>query len=284
MGSDMSFKPVSGFYTQHPMLCRTALVATVAVMVIATSKKTAHFAVGFFSDLLLLLPASGITAYAACIKSNFDPKNPSTHKTPILMIPGNGFNEMQWLYGRIVLQNKNCGPVFTLNLDGLLTNKAENGIQQYADIVQTKMKEIRESTGNKKIVLIGHSMGGLVAGECERREKDNVEKVITISTPWNGTPPLLKFMTCILPSLFKKNQRYRDMRDENNYITNLKKDITTSKFRTIYSTADEMVPDQTGSLGLDPKFTCEYNWLGHYSPMIVPSVWNKVLEWVQEQS
>lgn len=62
-----------------------------------TAKKLARFVVAIFSDVALLLPALGVTLYAACVQSNFDPAPGQMNgKTPILMIHGNGFHAMQF--------------------------------------------------------------------------------------------------------------------------------------------------------------------------------------------
>ena len=55
-----------------------------------------------------------------------------------------------------------------------------------AQQMQTRLKEIFDENGGRKITLIGHSLGGIYARELAREFPDMVRDVITLGTPFGG--------------------------------------------------------------------------------------------------
>mgnify|MGYP000224050404 CR=1 FL=1 len=56
------------------------------------------------------------------------------------------------------------------------------------DIVElVRMRKEREF-GKQKVILVGHSFGGLLASWYASVYPKNVEHLVTIATPWQGTP------------------------------------------------------------------------------------------------
>jgi triacylglycerol esterase/lipase EstA (alpha/beta hydrolase family) len=246
--------------------------------------------IGVISDLATVVLAAPLVGIAALYKSNFDPlpKDIKTDTTPILLIHGNGFNEIQWALARYFLSGSEYGSVFTLNLDGLLTNQSHLGIDDYAKLVQIKIEDIKKKTGRDDIIMSGHSMGGLVAAYYAEylAKPEEVKGVISISTPWKKSA-LLGFTTHItkkcFPSLFENPKRYRQMRDENNFVTELLARMSKkSYYYSMFSEGDEMVSGSSGRLeGLPKERVRKFSWLGHYSPMVSPAVWNTMQRWIK---
>ncbi len=258
-----------------------------------TTKKVASFAIAIIGDLLMIPLAGALTLYGLVFGTNMDPKPENIKKDhpPILLIHGNGFNESQWIFGRRFLKGEKYGSVFSLNLDGLVSNKSENGMEEYAEKVSKKIQEIKGLTGRNDIILIGHSMGGLVAAtyteEMAENKETDVKKVISISTPFE-CPPLLATLTSIterlFPSLFKNPKRYKEMRNDEEFLTGLKEKIlkNSDKYYSIYSKSDMMVPGSRGKVyGGQPDHIREYSLHGHYTPMLSPSVWRQIQQWIQ---
>ena len=116
-----------------------------------------------------------------------DPKKKEDCKdqTPILLIHGFLGSSNNWIYHRNYLKKAGYGNIFTVNL-----GDPRKSIEEYSDIVAKKIEEIKRLTGKQDIVLVGHSMGGLVAQEylySHPDELDHVKKIITIGTPLHGT-------------------------------------------------------------------------------------------------
>jgi hypothetical protein len=260
-------------------------------------KKASCLAAGILSDLCLIPGAGALALIAKCYKSNFNPKDHQVKqdKTPILCIHGNGYNGIQWIFFRYFLNKKgDCGSVFSLNLDGILTNDPKKGINHYADVVNAEILKIQKLTNTNKFILVGHSMGGLVASyyteHLSIENKIEVKKVITISTPWE-VPPILRKLTektkKISPSLFYTPERFKNMNNEGDFLNSLKKKVSESevKYSTLYSHGDGLVPGETGKLKNGKKIqTAAYNYQGHVTPMLSPPIWKQVHKWIQEES
>ena len=62
------------------------------------------------------------------------------------------------------------------------------GIDSYADGLARRIEKILTDTGAEKLVILAHSMGGLVARAYLRKHgANNVAKLITLGTPHHGT-------------------------------------------------------------------------------------------------
>lgn len=257
-----------------------------------SAKKVFFFMVGAACDLALL-PAAGLLAlYAAC-KPNFGPiHDVKKDKTPILFIHGNGYNEIQWIAGQMLLsKDEEIGSMFSIRLDGLVSNAPENGIEEYAKKVEERVREIKILTGRSDVILVGHSMGGLIASyfteHLAKAQDTKVDKVITISTPWSGSvvlSKLTKLTNRLLPNLFKTPKRFQNMRGEDGFLDDLKALARANKDTTyfsLYSTGDGFVSGESGNLGLDPQHTRAYRWMGHYTPMFSRSAWQQVQIWLK---
>src|SRR5207237_299270 len=120
-----------------------------------------------------------------------------------------------WQFGKHYLNKKEYGTVITINLEehGQVMNRYANGIDDYARIVIEKLSQIPSGGEKKKFILIGHSMGGLVASYAAENlaEEANlsIDHIFTIATPWQGSP-LLDF----LPHCMKA-KRFHHMTESN---------------------------------------------------------------------
>jgi triacylglycerol lipase len=101
---------------------------------------------------------------------------------PVLLIHGYICNGGYWKYlSRVLLKQKVSH--FALDLEPVFT-----GIDDYAVLVQQAIDTICAETDSDQVVIVGHSMGGLVARAYLRAHGDaRVAKVITLGTPHHGT-------------------------------------------------------------------------------------------------
>jgi pimeloyl-ACP methyl ester carboxylesterase len=238
-------------------------------------------------DLPLLPAAGGLILYMLS-KPNFDPKEPKRNAVPILLLHGNGFNESQWILGRGFLKKEGYGSIFSLNYDGLVTNDPKKGIDDYAaGKVREKILQIKRLTGQDGLILVGHSMGGMVAGyyaeNLAAKDGVNIEHVISISSPWRGTPTIDRLK--VGPFTQK---RFTQMSTENRFRQNLVAKALDSeragrrKYYCIASTTDPAVPELAGILTEDPRRQRVYSYMGHYGVVASPSVWNQVRSWLDQ--
>ncbi len=104
---------------------------------------------------------------------------------PILLVHGYINHGSVWTLFKRRLEALQFGPIYTINL-----GHPFRSISSYAEIVKAKAEEIAKVTGRKDLVLIGHSMGGLVSAlyAAKLSSPNTVTDVITIGSPLNGTP------------------------------------------------------------------------------------------------
>ncbi len=77
-------------------------------------------------------------------------------------------------------------------------------IDQLADALDQHIARVREQTGARKVLLVGHSMGGLIArARLARRGGDDVVGLITLATPHQGAE-LAKFGSAAAPARWSR--------------------------------------------------------------------------------
>jgi pimeloyl-ACP methyl ester carboxylesterase len=151
-------------------------------------------------------------------------------KIAILLIHGYYRNQTDWWWLRSKIA-KHKYPVFTVNLVPPLASIADiTSINIPAKIAQIKLK-----TGCEDIVLIGHSMGGLVASQYAMHmdHEKLICAVITIGTPFYGTKV----------SIMAAGENAKDMRPGSKFLANLRERVTKNphKFFQIMTRMDNIV-------------------------------------------
>lgn len=141
------------------------------------------------------------------------------NNTAILLIHGYYRNQADWLWMRKQLKACNC-PIFTINLKPDLGTIQEITLNS----LPPKIAKIQQQTECKNIILIGHSMGGIVASYySEFLDHENLIKtIITLGTPLFGTKvaaggagenakqmlPGSKFLADLREKISKSQQKY----------------------------------------------------------------------------
>ncbi len=245
------------------------------------------YALALVKDVMLLPLAGYYLWNPLSWKENKDKHD--NKAVPILLIHGSGFNQSEWLIGRKHLmkeesqndcdiKRKSQQPVYSFNWD----TSNEFDIEYYTTHLEKKINEILETRPNRDIILIGHSMGGLMAGYyteyIAKSARVNVLKVITIATPWQGTSALEPFVK--IRNFLKLNpmaKRYQQMLPNSLFLRELNEMIRDSSvpYITIGSYHDLMVPYPSCHLESARSKTTLWG-LGHYSIIISSTLWKHI--------
>jgi pimeloyl-ACP methyl ester carboxylesterase len=176
-----------------------------------------------------------------------------------LLIHGYECNRGFWLWMRRALERAGwC--VATLRLEPVF-----NDIDGYAEPVARRIGEVCSATGAAQVILVGHSMGGLVARAYLRRfGQARVAKLITLGSPHNGSR--------LAP--FGEGENARQMRPESSWLARINApgavplpDTSVS----IYSCHDNYVMPQDSSL-LDGAKIVPVAGVGHLAMAFSPEI------------
>jgi pimeloyl-ACP methyl ester carboxylesterase len=103
-------------------------------------------------------------------------------RPPLLLLHGYQCNRGFWLWLRGRLERAGW-QVATHSL-----NPVFNDIDGYVEQVSRRVEEVCAATGAERLILVGHSMGGLVARAYLRREGSaRVAKLVTLGSPHRGS-------------------------------------------------------------------------------------------------
>jgi len=101
---------------------------------------------------------------------------------PVLLVHGYICNGGIWVRMRRFLE-ANGVATYTHDLEPVYA-----GIDDYAAALASRIEDIYNKSGAARLIIVGHSMGGLAARACLRaRGSDRVAKLITLGTPHHGT-------------------------------------------------------------------------------------------------
>lgn len=103
-------------------------------------------------------------------------------RPPLLLVHGYGCSRGVWWWLRRRLEAAGWS-VATLNLEPVYAS-----IDDYVAPLSQRIDEVLRATGAARLILVGHSMGGLAARACLRHEGcARVARLITLGTPHAGS-------------------------------------------------------------------------------------------------
>ena len=111
-----------------------------------------------------------------------DRLRPSADRAPVLLVHGYGCSRAAWWWLRRRLEAAGWA-VVTINLEPLYTS-----IDNYVEPLARRIDEVLAQSGATQLILVGHSMGGLVARAylC-RHGAARVRLLVTLGTPHGGS-------------------------------------------------------------------------------------------------
>ncbi len=217
-----------------------------------------------------------ILAFGAVALLRFVPYSPRAKGTgprPILLVHGYCNHGSVWAYLQRALAKTGIGPVYTINL-----GHPFRSIREYAEHVACKAGEIRATTGHNELIVIGHSMGGLVSAwyAAKLAPPNTVTDVVTLGSPLGGT-----HVACIA-----LGPNGKEMRRASIFVSELKTLMHAKpeiRFYHLNTKTDQLViPHQSGLLGTDLTREFTLDDIGHASLLFSPRVAAKVTEWLRK--
>lgn len=190
---------------------------------------------------------------------------------PVLLIHGYLHNSSAWLFMKYLLMQRGLGPLYGLNL-----KKPFGSIQGHADQVKQKIAQIREETGRKDVVLVGHSMGGLVIAwyAVQNGNAQNPIDVITLGSPLRGT----------LAANIALGKNGKEMRIDSLFIQELRNSLSNNPFVSLYcigTQTDQLIIPYTSALYSSvAKETYEVKHVGHLGLLCSPKVADQLFRWI----
>ena len=191
--------------------------------------------------------------------------------TPILLVHGYLHCSSVWVYYKRKFAKAGFGPIYTINLKPAL-----GSIQDYAQQIRAKAEEIESETGNAKLILIGHSMGGLACGTyaASVAPPEKELALISLGSPWDGTV-LAQFMP---------GHNAKEMRRHSPFLKHLLQQLSHKKTLPRYhiaTTTDQIVLPWRSSLkGSEPHQTLILDSVGHLSILYSRKAADQVTAWI----
>jgi triacylglycerol esterase/lipase EstA (alpha/beta hydrolase family) len=162
---------------------------------------------------------------------------PAPARGPVVLIHGVLVNDGVWFVLRRFLMRRSGAPVYTINYGPPFAD-----IERFAEQLRARIDAICAATGAERVVLVAHSMGGLVARAYLRRfGPGRVARLVTIATPHHGS---------ILAYSFP-GRGLAQMHPGNPWLTELNRDESKpapAPITSIWSRHDSMVMPQTSSV------------------------------------
>jgi len=191
---------------------------------------------------------------------------PAPARAPVLLLHGVLCNAGSMHDLRSALVARDIHPVYTLSYGPPLES-----IEQFVDQVAAKIDAILAGTGARRVAIVGHSMGGLVARAYLRRHGPaKVSTVMTIGTPHRGSVHAWLFPGVCLGQL----------RPGNTWLAELNRGEAVPRgvrVVSLWSWHDSMVAPQT-SAQLDGAVNIALSGIGHNALVANPRVFALVAE------
>lgn len=191
---------------------------------------------------------------------------------PILLVHGYMNHGSVWSLPKKRLEAMGFGPVYTINL-----GHPFRSMVLYAEKVKEKAEKIAQETGRKDLILIGHSMGGVIASlyATKYAPAGTVTDVITIGSPLHGT-----YMAHIA-----LGQNAREMQPNSPLLQEVRalmKENKEIRFYHIGTKSDLLVvPGSSAIIAENNHFL--FDDIGHVSLLYSKRVVNKVGEWIGDR-
>ncbi|MEC8380558.1 MAG: alpha/beta fold hydrolase [Myxococcota bacterium] len=105
------------------------------------------------------------------------------HKNqPIILVPGYGMNRLSLWFLKVYLQQQGYRWVWNINHP-----VRQDDLDAYATALCHKAEHLCFRSGESSVILIAHSMGGLVSRLAIQKKPSQFKALISLGTPWKST-------------------------------------------------------------------------------------------------
>lgn len=191
-----------------------------------------------------------------------------TQEIPILLVHGFYANAGFWLPFKRYCHSRGAGLVYTLNLDPPFAD-----IDELADQLASRVGEVCRHANAGKLVLVGHSMGGLVCRAfLAKHGGKNISQLVTLGSPHHGT-----YLAYILPG-----RNLRQMRPHSDWLRSLNAIQAGVPVTNCFSVHDNIIAPQR-SARLAGAREIELEQLGHMSMAFSTQLMRIVFEVIENR-
>lgn len=194
---------------------------------------------------------------------------PAPSQAPILLIHGVLCNAGVWHPFKRWLEDRGITAVYTLSYGPPLAS-----IELFADQAAGKIDAILAATGARKVIVVAHSMGGLVMRAYLRRfGGSKIARLVTIATPHEGS----------VHAWIAFGQSIAQLRPRNPWLAGLgmPEGEDVPPIVSLWSWHDSMVAPQTSSRVAFGK-NIEIAGVGHTALLRDPEVFERVLAEIEK--
>ncbi|HRK23937.1 MAG TPA: alpha/beta fold hydrolase [Beijerinckiaceae bacterium] len=184
-----------------------------------------------------------------------------TGQRPVLLVHGYMCNRGYWWWFRSALRARGHA-VATISLETPFTD-----IEEMAQQLDRRIESLIEETGADMVLLVTHSMGGLVARTYLRRfGSSRIARFITLGGPHQGT----------VVATFGLGRNARQMEPDNDWLAELNRNWSPPvPTLSVWSTGDQIIAPQDSSR-LPHTAERVFPAIGHLALAIEPDVFEAV--------
>ncbi len=191
-------------------------------------------------------------------------------KAPVFIIPGYFLTKSALYPLFYMLRNRGFENIFLLDASPF-TGSIEDISLNCIEKIRSVFEDLGGVADGAGIVLVGHSLGGLVAKYITERGDFKVLKCITVCTPHMGTRM----------AFFGFGKSALDMRPWSNFVESLKQVKNPSVYLCISSLYDQLTLPYQSSF-IDGTEKIEYDYMGHFSPIFSGRLADDILNIVKK--
>lgn len=221
--------------------------------------------------------------------------NVNATKTPIIFVHGSSGNQFEWLVGwKHIADEFHEHPCWAFSMD--LNFDAHTGLQEpitsFAKVkyrsrmcdrsiddyvylyLHRHVEYVMRKYNTQRVILFGHSMGGVVACQYKIAFPQHVERVVTLGSPLLGAPLLTNYLV----KCFNNRERHRQMTPGSDLLANIQEKLRGDRdIMTVGSIHDFQVPDTHSSIFGVHHLRLSH--LGHGGMISDPNVFEQIHEW-----